>query len=28
MRKINGPPRAVAEIDGVEVRGERGGGLL
>ena len=28
MRKINGPPRAVAEIDGVEVRGEGGGERL
>ena len=25
MQKINGPPRAVAKIDGVEVRGEGGG---
>jgi hypothetical protein len=28
MRKINGPPRAVAEIDGVEVRGEGGGVIV
>ncbi len=28
MRKINAPPRAVAEIDGDEVRGEGGGVIV